>query len=423
MPVLTLGINHKTAPVALREQVAIGDERLPVALRSLRQLPAVAEAAIVSTCNRLEIYATAEPGEEGRLTRSLVEWLGEFHKLEAGQIEECLYRHTGEAAVAHIMQVASGLDSLVLGEPQILGQMKNSVALARNAGTLGPVLERLFQSTFAVAKQVRHETGIGNNPVSVAFAAVSLARHIYSDFTDLKALFIGAGETVELAARHLRQQGVREMTMANRTLANAQKLAARFDGTGVLLGEIPARLEQADIVIASTASPLPIVGKGMVEKALGRRRHRPMLMIDLAVPRDIEAEVRELHDVYLYTVDDLEGVIQENLESRKKAAREAQAIIRTQAQKYLAWVAAQENLDAVRALREKVMAMTDRELERGLQRLRNGEPAEAVLAEMSRRLANKYLHTPTVQLRQAGERGRQDWLKIGRILFELEQDD
>lgn len=336
MSLLALGINHNTASVALRERVAFGPDRIDRALRELVEQPGVSEAVIVSTCNRTELYCSLEQGQG----EQVLNWLQRFHALEASEVLSAIYRHQDEEAVRHLMRVACGLDSLVLGEPQILGQIKQSYAHAQQADAVKGSLERLFQKSFSVAKRVRTDTEIGASAVSVAFAAVSLARRIFSDLSQTKVLLVGAGETIELVARHLREQSVTRMMVANRTLQRAQLLAEEFGAQVMTLEEIPDYLHEADIVISSTASPLPILGKGMVERALKARRFRPMFLVDIAVPRDIEAEVDELSDAYLYTVDDLQGIIEQNLETRKRAAAEAELIVQKSATTSWAGIAA-----------------------------------------------------------------------------------
>ena len=323
MTLLALGINHRTASVAVREQVAFSPAQLDSALAELRNLPQISEAAVLSTCNRTELYCVTDAAGE----QAVLNWLGRFHNLRVDELTRCAYHYLDNDAARHLMRVAVGLDSMVLGEPQILGQLKDAYQQARESKGLGGELERLFQHTFAVAKQVRTETGIGKNPVSVAYAAVSMASRIFDDFSRSRALLIGAGETIELVARHLHEAGVRQLTVANRTRERAELVAGPLGGTAITLQEIPDALEHADIVISSTAAPLPILGKGMVERALKKRRHRPVFMVDIAVPRDIEPEVGELADVFLYTVDDLEEVIQENRRHRQVAADQAESLI------------------------------------------------------------------------------------------------
>lgn len=419
MALLALGINHKTAPVSVRERVAFSPEQLVHALADARGAAVLKEVAILSTCNRTEVYCSSEL--EG--TRALLEWLGDFHGLDPDQLQACSYAHWDEAAVRHMMRVASGLDSLVLGEPQILGQLKSSFALSQEHGHVGAELGRLFQQTFSVAKQVRTDTAIGENPVSVAYAAVSLAQHIFSDLGDSKALLVGAGETIELVARHLSQAGVKDITVANRTLNRALALANEVDGRAIMLGDIPEALPNADIVIASTASQLPILGKGAVEAALKKRKHAPIFMVDIAVPRDIEPQVGELEDVYLYTVDDLKEVIEENQRSRENAAREAEEIIEAGSHEFMRQLRSLLAVDTVTALRRQAENTRDQELDKALRQLRNGKSAEDVLTQLARGLTNKMLHQPTTQLRKASAEGRPEVLSVVQELYQLTEPD
>jgi glutamyl-tRNA reductase len=310
---------------------------------------------------------------------------------------------------------------MILGEPQILGQMKDAFAHAHKAGVTGKILNRLFQQTFTVAKQVRTDTAIGASAVSVASAAVSLARQIFSDLTSQTVLLIGAGETIELCARHLREQKVRHMIVANRTLERAQLLAAEFGAEAISLAELPARLADADIVITSTASQLPILGKGAVESALKARRHRPMFLVDIAVPRDIEAEVGELADVYLYTVDDLKEVVQENLETRREAAREAESIIDTHVTDFMRWARSLDAVPTIRALRDEIDRLREHELERARARLKRGDDPHEVLDQLARALSNKFTHTPSDALTRAGHEADFELLDAARRLFNLKE--
>ncbi len=418
MALLALGINHKTAPVSVRERVAFSPETLVDALLQAREHARLKEVAILSTCNRTELYCSTELAG----TRELLEWLGAYHQLDPDQLQACSYAYWDEEAARHMMRVASGLDSLVLGEPQILGQLKSSFSLSQDNGLVGAELGRLFQQTFSVAKQVRTDTAIGQNPVSVAYAAVSLSQHIFADLRTSRALLIGAGETIELVARHLHQAGVRQITVANRTLTRALSLAEEFDGKAILLGDIPAALPDADIVIASTASQLPILGKGAVEAALKKRKHRPIFMVDIAVPRDIEPQVAELDDVYLYTVDDLKEVIEENQRSRESAAQEAETIVESGAHDFMRQLRALEAVDTLTALRSRAELLRDQELEKALRQLRNGKAAEDVLNQLARGLTNKILHQPTIQLRKASAAGRSELLSLAQELYQLGDD-
>lgn len=409
MSLLVLGINHKTASVALRERVAFGPDLAPRALQELMSAPGVAETVILSTCNRTELYCSLNEGGDSNVVRL---WLQQFHNLDEDELTACLYQHQGEEAIRHLMRVACGLDSLVLGEPQILGQIKQAYSQSHQAGSLKGLLERLFQKSFSVAKRVRTETDIGASAVSVAFAAVSLAKRIFSDLGRTKVLLVGAGETVELVARHLKEQSVTQMMVANRTLERAQNLAQEFEAEVMTLEQIPDFLPQADIVISSTASPLPIIGKGMVERALKARRHKPILLVDIAVPRDIEPEVDELNDAYLYTVDDLQGIIEQNMEARKRAAAQAERIILEERDQFMAWYRSLHSVDLIRHYRAQAEAVREQELARALQALAQGEDATQVVQQLTRRLTNKLIHTPTQALSQAGKDGDQDMLAV-----------
>lgn len=406
MRLLALGINHTTASLDLREKVAFTPERLIEALREAVREAGVAELAILSTCNRTEFYGHV-PAQNGD---ALLAWLGRYHHLALSEISASIYQYENEEAVRHMMRVASGLDSMVLGEPQILGQMKTAYSQAAEAGTLGPELERLFQTTFAAAKQVRSETAIGANPVSVGFAAVMMAKQIFSDLRESEALLIGAGETIELVGKHLFEQGVKKITVANRTLSRGLELARQFNGRAIALEDIPDALVQADIVIASTASPLPLLGKGMVERALKKRRHKPIFMVDIAVPRDIEPEVGSLADVYLYTVDDLHSVIEENKRSRQEAAQAAEKIVTQCAALFVAKKREQGALSTLLAYRQRVEGLRAEEVERALSALEKGGDATEVLQRMSRNLTNKILHTPSVVLKKAAAEGAMEKL-------------
>ncbi|MBY4675693.1 glutamyl-tRNA reductase [Marinobacterium arenosum] len=415
MALLALGINHKTASVEVRERVAFVPEQMAEALEQARRSASLKEVAILSTCNRTELYCSTDLAG----TRALLEWLGSYHGLSADALQSCSYAYWDEEAARHMMRVASGLDSLVLGEPQILGQLKSAHAVSQQHGTLGAELGRLFQQTFAVAKQVRTDTAIGENPVSVAYAAVSLAQHIFADLSRSRALLIGAGETIELVARHLVNAGVSQITVANRTLNRAVDLAGEFNGEAILLGDIPEALVKADIVIASTASQLPILGKGAVEAALKKRKHRPIFMVDIAVPRDIEPQVAELDDIYLYTVDDLREVIEENQRNRESAAQEAEAIIETGAHEFFRQLRSLAAVDTLTALRGQAEQTRDQELERALRQLDNGKDPAQVLTQLARGLTNKLLHQPTIQMRKASAEGRSELLQAVQELYQL----
>lgn len=416
MAFIALGINHKTASVAVRERVAFGPERLVDALQQLCRVAPCREAAILSTCNRSELYLALDEVQP----EAILAWLADYHHLDPGELRRCAYVHEDSEAVRHMMRVACGLDSMILGEPQILGQMKDAYASAREAGTLGPQLGRLFQAVFNTAKTVRTDTRIGENPVSVAFAAVSLAKQIFSDLKRSQALLIGAGETIALVARHLHEQGVSRIVVANRTLERARQLADEIGGQAVLLADIPEQLVHSDIVISSTASPLPILGKGAVERALKKRKHRPVFMVDIAVPRDIEPEVGELDDIYLYTVDDLHEVIAENLRSRQGAAHAAEELVLAGVTEFTERLRERDSLDLLRRYRARAEQLRDEELAKARRLLGNGTPAEDVLAQLARGLTNKLLHAPSVQLKKFSASGRHDALAVAQELLDLD---
>ncbi len=350
----------------------------------------------MSTCNRTELYFSGSSEQ----SKQVIDWLAQFHQLNKQDVLPHLYLHSDDAASAHLMRVACGLDSLVLGEPQILGQVKQAYSQSRQLGTIQPVFERLFQKTFAVAKQVRTDTEIGASAVSVAFAAVTLARQIFGKLNDVKVLLIGAGETIELVAKHLLEQGAAHLTVANRSYDRAAALAAQFNGQAISLAQVPQALVDADVVISSTASTLPIVGKGMVEQALKKRRHKPMFLVDLAVPRDIEAQVAELEDAYLYTVDDLQNIVAQNLQSRQNAAEQAEQMIAAGVADFSQWLSLQGNIDWVRDYRERCEAVKQELLQRALNQLASGQSADKVMTELATKLSNRLMHAPTRTIRQ-----------------------
>jgi glutamyl-tRNA reductase len=395
----TLGLSHTTAPLPVRERVVFHVEKLFDALNELRRERRVAEAAILSTCNRTELYLSAEE------PRAAAEWLAQYHRMQAEELRPYLYTLPQDRAVRHAFRVAAGLDSMVLGEPQILGQLKDAVRVAQSAGTLGTVLHKLFQKSFAVAKEVRTTTQVGASSVSMAAAAVKLAARIFPSLKDQKVLFIGAGEMIELCATHFAAQGPR-LTVANRTLERAHALAHRFGGQAIELRTLAEHLQEHDIVVSCTASSLPILGKGLVERALRARRHRPMFMVDLAVPRDIEAEVAELDDVFLYTLDDLQGIVQGNLDTRRAALEQAEAIIETQVGQFMHWMAARASVPLIRSLRDQGEAARRQELERAQRMLARGDDPRQVLEALSQGLTNKLLHGPTQALNEAADEER-----------------
>ena len=415
MTLLAVGINYSTAPVAVRERLSFPAETLYTSLKELRQVHEISEAAILSTCNRTELYCTATTANE----QFLIDWVARTKQIDADSFKPYLYTHADNHLIRHMFRVACGLDSMILGEPQILGQMKSAYQTACEAGTLGKHLGKLFQQTFSAAKKVRTDTAIGSSPVSVAFAAVQLAQQIFASLKEQTALLIGAGETIELTARHLRQQGIGRIIIANRTHAKAQILADQFNGQAITLAELPLYLADADIVISSTASQLPILGKGSVESALKKRRHKPMFMVDLAVPRDIEAEVEQLRDVYLYTVDDLQNTIDQNMDSRRRAAAQAEEIIEGQVDNFLVWLRAQNAQNTIRDYRLQAEQTRDESLQKALALLKNGSTPEEALTRLAYSLTNKLIHTPSTQIRDAAANERHDVIAAAHEIFKL----
>lgn len=409
MSLLALGINHKTASVELREKASIGPERMSQALNELND-HLHCQSVIVSTCNRTELYIHSNEDNP----ESVVHWLADFQHVEESELRQSLYVHEGCEAIRHLIRVAAGLDSMILGEPQILGQVKQAYFEAREVGVIGPILERCFQRCFAAAKQIRTETEIGESAVSVAFAAVNLAKRIFADLAKARVLLIGAGETIELVAKHLLDQGVTQITVANRTVARAEALAREFDGRAITLNELPEYLHEADIVIGSTASPLPIIGKGLVEQAMRKRRHQPVFMVDIAVPRDIEAQVGDLRDVYLYTVDDLQGIIERNMAHRREEAHQAEAIINQQVDEFMAWLRSLETVETIREFRQHSFNVRDEQVQKALELLAHGHEPEQVVQELAFKLTNKLIHAPTQALNKAGREGRFDQLEVIR---------
>ena len=418
MGYLTAGINHKTAPISLREQVAFSPDEIPDALRDAREFIGTQEVAILSTCNRTELYCTINDSATQLFDRAL-DWLTHYHEVDYRELSQHSYTYHGKEAVRHIMRVACGLDSMVLGEPQILGQLKSAYATAQEAGTTGSSLNRLFQHSFTTAKQIRTETAINEQPVSVAFAATQLAKQIFADLSENTALLIGAGETIELVARHLRHQGLTKIIVANRTLERASLLTNEFGGRPILLSDLTQVLHEADIIISSTASPVPVLGKGAIEKALKKRRHRPIFMVDIAVPRDIEPEVSELSDIFLYTVDDLNGVIEDNMQQRKKAAVQAESMIDTDVFEFMTRLRSLGAVDVLRNYRRQTELVRDIELEKALQTLSKGAEPDKVLQQFARSLTNKLMHEPSVQLKQAAANGKQEQLEWAETLLGL----
>ena len=433
MALVLVGINHNTANIEMREKVAFPPEIVESALAELHALSLIREVVIVSTCNRTEIYldfSTADDvAADGELAQNrqlldhqteIITWLSRFHDLDVDELQKCSYSYADEDVIRHLMKVSCGLDSMVLGEPQILGQIKSAYAVSKDQGVVGQSLGRAFEEAFSIAKQVRTDTAIGENPVSVAYAAVTLAERIFSDLSSLSVLLIGAGRTIELVVKHLVEKGVHEIVVANRTLDNALEIANRFNAQGVVLSDMPDQLIKADIVVSSTNSQLPLLGKGAVERALKQRKHKPMLLVDLAVPRDIEAEVSEIADAYLYSIDDISEVIEDNVKSRADAAAQAESIIERGVEDYRKALRSLNAVSTLRALRDKADAIREKELTRALKALEKGEAAEAVLSGLARSLTQKLVHSPSVQMKKASAAGRDELLGLTAELFELD---
>lgn len=419
MSLLTVGLNHTTAPLSVRETVAFPPEQSEDALAHLAALPEVREGAILSTCNRTEIYALAQAETDDKLQR----WVCDQRGLDPASLAPHFYTYRGRDSIRHALRVAAGLDSLIVGEPQILGQMKAAFRQAQSAATAGPFLTRLFEHSFAVAKDIRSQTDIGSSPVSVAYAGVSLARRIFSDFDGTTALLIGAGDTVELTARHLAETGLRRMTFANRSIERAQELATRYNGYAIGLDAVPTHLPEADIMVASTAAPTYVVELDKIRQAVKIRRRKPMFVLDLAVPRDIDPTAGELEDVYLYSVDDLEGVIQDNMRSRQQAALAADSMIDSRIDEFVAWMDSRAAVDTITALRRDADDTRQEVVDKAQRMLEQGEAADQVVEFLGRSLTNKLLHEPTAALRQARGAEQQQLLRTVRTLFNLSHSD
>ncbi len=413
MPLYAVGLNQATAPVKVREQIAFQPDTLGAALRDLIAQPSVDEAAILSTCNRTEVYFSA--AEAAPVER----WLESFHRVPAASLHPYVYTLPQDRAVSHAFRVASGLDSMVLGEPQILGQMKQAVRSAEAAGALGLVLNRLFQRTFAVAKEVRSNTEIGSASISMAAAAVKLAERIYPSLAEQNLLLIGAGEMIELAAAHFAAKHPKSITVANRTLERGAQLAARFGAAAITLNELPDRLAGFDIIVTSTASSLPILGKGLLERAIKSRRHSPMFIVDLAVPRDVEPEVAKLDDIFLYSIDDLANIVKDNLQIRVEALAQAEAMIAEQAQGFLRWLDGRSVIPTLTALQGHHEGLRAAEVERARKLLAGGAAPEQVIEQLARGLTNKFLHAPAQALTRAGDAERAQLLALLHHIYQL----
>jgi glutamyl-tRNA reductase len=408
MSVIALGLNHHTAPLDLRGRFAFAAGQLAPTLHGVRErLQQSPEVAIVSTCNRTELYVGTEPTQAGQLVTPALEWLAGVGGVPSTTLRQHAYVLEGRQAARHAFRVASGLDSMVLGEPQILGQMKQAVREADQAGTLGTTLHQMFQRSFAVAKEVRTSTEIGSHSISMAAAAVRLASQLFENLADLNVVFVGAGEMIELVGTHFSARSPRAMAVANRTLERGERLAARFGAEAMRLADLPQRLAEFDVVISCTASSVPIIGLGAVERALKARKHRPIFMVDLAVPRDIEPEVARLPDVYLYTVDDLSALVQSAGDKRQAAVQQAEAIIETGVQGFVHWLGQRDTVPLIQALQAQAGEWREAELARARKLVARGEDVEAVLDALSRGLTSKMLHGVMVEL-QAGDEPRRE---------------
>lgn len=417
MSLLVLGLNHRTAPIEVRERIVFDAAHLPQALAALARLPGVDECMIISTCNRTELYCVTTDGGAG-----LSEWLL-AHSGDPPVAAECLYRHSDDAAIAHLFGVAAGLDSLILGEPQILGQLKDAYRAAQQGGQAGPLLNRLLQSTFTVAKRVRSETGIGASAVSIASAGVRLARRIFTGFDQHTALLVGAGDMIELAARHLHTQGLGRMIVANRSLNRAERIASQFQASAIALDAIPAHLDQADIVVSSTASPGHVIGLAAVQAAIAARRRRPMFMLDLAVPRDIDPRVAGLEDVYLFTLDDLRGIVDDNVRARQEEAAVARRLITGEVERFVTGLRVRDAVPLIRSLRGQAEATRQQTLEQAHRLLATGQEPAAVLEFLATTLTNRLLHAPSVALRDAAAEGDEALAAAAARLFQVGPDE
>ncbi len=419
MQLFAFGLNHTTAPVEIREHVNFSPTRLTQALRESIEHELAKEIVIISTCNRTELYCHIESDT----SQGMINWLSHYHNIPRKQLDEHLYTYHNEEAIRHLLRVACGLDSMILGEPQILGQLKVAYHAARAEKTTGRLLNKLFEHSFTVAKQIRTDTAIGSSPVSVAFAAVRLAQQIFGDLRNITALLIGAGETIELTARHLHENRLGRMIVANRTVERARQLAKEFAGYAITLPEIPVHLAEADIVISSTASPTYLLTQAEVRPAIKIRKHRPIFMVDIAVPRDIDPLVGELEDVYLYSVDDLNEVIQENLRSRQQAALQAEEIIDTQVTHFMGWWKSLDTVEVICSLRDRAQATRHHLVTRAKRMIDNGKSPYEVIDYLAHTLTNTLMHTPCVQLRQAGYEGHEEMVTAARQLFRLNDED
>jgi glutamyl-tRNA reductase len=418
MPLVVVGLNHTTASVDIRERFAFAPDQQQPALRDIAQLPSVSEAALLSTCNRTEIYAATHSQDGG----PIIEWMHHWHQLDAQIYTERFYHRCGHEAVRHLLHVSGGLDSLVLGEPQIGGQVKQAWDLAKGTGTLGPMLDRWFQRAFHTVKRIRAETAIGRDPVTVPYAAVALAKQIFGDLPQRSALLVGAGEMMTLCANYLHAQGIQRINVANRSLKNAQALAAQYQGEAMTLDQLPEALAQADLVITSTASQVALIDKAMVKAALRKRRHEPMLLVDIAVPRDIAPEVADLSDVFLYTIDDLQEVIRNSLDQRQRAALDAQEIVRHETDQFLGWLEQRRANEVMQDYRRHAASIRDNSLAQAQRMLAAGNDPEEVLQQFANQLTNRLLHHPSRGLQNLAAEGQHELVQaFSRLLMDSQE--
>ena len=411
MVFVACGLNHKTAPVSVREKLALTPETQHDVLQHLLAIPAISEAAVLSTCNRTEVYCETDN------IKAIVPAIADYHAIDETMISPYAYLHHEKEGLRHLIRVASGLDSMMIGEPQILGQVKKAYHQALEVGSIGPQLRYLFEYLFNASKKIRTHSGIGINPVSVAYAAVNLIGEVFPNYDDLTVFLIGSGETSTLVASYLIKKGVKDFLVASRTLENANQLAQSINGKGLAIGDIPDYLSQADVIISATACPLPFINTSLVERALTKRRFNPMFFLDLAVPRDIEPSVSEIPDVFLYNVDDLQTMIDEGLTQRQHAAEIAEQMIESELENYISWHRSLRANDAICCYREKVSDLANQELNRSLKKLKSSDDAEEILRELTHRLVNKFCHTPSLGLRQAAYDNREDLLQLANYLF------
>ncbi len=419
MKLFVLGVNHETAPIDIREKVAFSNDQIQDALAQLKQLGAENEYIIISTCNRTEIYCNLKTLSSSQIQN----WFCMFFEIAENEIANYLYEHSDLDAIKHIMRVASGLNSQVMGEPQIFGQVKEAYSCSVKTNTIRQKLDYLFQHIFKTVKQIRTDTAIGSSPVSIAFSAVALSEQFFGNLNQQTALLIGAGETIELVARHLTEHGIGKLIIANRTLEKAHKITEQLAGYAINLAEIPEHIHEADMIISSTGASSPIILQEMIKTALKRRRNKPMFMVDIAVPRDIETSISKLNNAYLYSVDDLTEIIKVNQQSRKEAALAAEEIVDTQANNFMAkYQASVKASPLIQEYREQAYQLKDKSINEALNQLEKGEQADEVIKKLANQLTNKLLHTPTTNIRRAGLEGQQHVIDSAQtILLESEQ--